>query len=99
MLDLNLLRVFDVMLEERSVTRAGSRLGMSQSAVSHALNRLRHTLGDELFVRTSEGMRPTARAIEIGPSVRSALANLQSALTPPDFEPATARRRFNVVAG
>jgi DNA-binding transcriptional LysR family regulator len=98
-LDLNLLRIFDALLDERSVTRAGSRLGMSQSAVSHALNRLRHTLHDELFIRTAEGMRPTVRAIEMGPSIRSALANLQTALTPPVFEPASARRRFNVVAG
>jgi DNA-binding transcriptional LysR family regulator len=98
-LDLNLLRIFDALLDERSVTRAGARLGMTQSAVSHALNRLRHTLGDELFLRTSTGMRPTARALEMGAAVRSALANLQSALTPSLFEPATARRRFNVVAG
>jgi DNA-binding transcriptional LysR family regulator len=98
-LDLNLLRIFDALLDERSVTRAGARLGMTQSAVSHALNRLRHTLGDDLFVRTAAGMRPTARAIEIGPSVRSALANLQTALTPATFEPAVARRRFTLVAG
>jgi DNA-binding transcriptional LysR family regulator len=50
-LDLNLLRVFDALLDERNVTRAGARLGLSQSAVSHALGRLRLLLGDELFVR------------------------------------------------
>ena len=98
-LDLNLLRIFDALLGERSVTRAGSRLGLTQSAVSHALNRLRHALDDELFVRTSDGMRPTARAVEIGPAVRAALANLQTALTPQLFEPATAHRRFSLVAG
>jgi DNA-binding transcriptional LysR family regulator len=98
-LDLNLLRIFDALLEERSVTRAGARLAMTQSAVSHALNRLRHTLGDELFVRTSAGMRPTARAVEIGPAVRSALTGLQAALTPAVFEAATAQRRFTLVAG
>ena len=98
-LDLNLLRIFDALLDERSVTRAGARLGMTQSAVSHALNRLRHTLDDELFVRTSDGMRPTARAVEIGPAVRAALAGLQTALTPAVFEPATAHRRFTLVAG
>ncbi|HEY5412314.1 MAG TPA: LysR family transcriptional regulator, partial [Caulobacteraceae bacterium] len=50
-LDLNLLRVFDALAEERSVTRAGERLGLTQSAVSHALNRLRYALEDELFLR------------------------------------------------
>jgi DNA-binding transcriptional LysR family regulator len=98
-LDLNLLRIFDALLDERSVTRAGARLGMTQSAVSHALNRLRHALDDELFVRTSDGMRPTARAVEIGPSVRLALTNLQTALTPAVFEARTAHRRFTLVAG
>ena len=56
MLDLNLLRVFDVMLEERNVTRAGARLGLTQSAVSHALNRLRYAMNDELFVRGPSGI-------------------------------------------
>ena len=56
-LDLNLLRLFDVLLEERSVTRAGARLGLTPSAVSHALNRLRYHLGDELFRRDAQGDR------------------------------------------
>jgi DNA-binding transcriptional LysR family regulator len=99
MLDLNLLRVFDVMLEERSVTRAGARLGLSQSAVSHALNRLRYALNDELFVRGPAGMHPTARAIEMGPHVHAALVQLQAAIAPADFSPATSERRFVMVAG
>jgi DNA-binding transcriptional LysR family regulator len=99
MLDLNLLRVFDVMLEERSVTRAGSRLGLSQSAVSHALGRLRYALGDELFVRGPSGMTPTPRAIEMGPLVHAALVQLQAAIAPADFSPATSERRFVMVAG
>ena len=98
-LDLNLLRVFDVMLEERSVTRAGARLGLTQSAVSHALNRLRYTLGDELFVRGSAGMQPTPRAIEMGPPVHAALNQLQAALARSDFHPGTSERRFAVIAG
>jgi DNA-binding transcriptional LysR family regulator len=98
-LDLNLLRIFDTLLDERSVTRAGARLGMTQSAVSHALNRLRHALDDELFIRTPDGMRPTARAVEIGPAVRAALANLQVALTPSVFEAASVHRRFTLMAG
>jgi len=97
--DLNLLRVFDVMLEERNVTRAGSRLGLTQSAVSHALNRLRYSLGDELFVRGPSGMQPTVRALEMGPQVHAALTQLQAALARPDFDPKTSERRFTVAAG
>ena len=98
-LDLNLLRVLDVLLEERSVTRAGTRLGLTQSAVSHALNRLRYMLNDDLFVRGPAGMQPTPRAIEMGPQVHAALNQLQAALAPSDFDPATSERRFAVVAG
>lgn len=97
--DLNLLRVFDVLLEERNVTRAGARLGLTQSAVSHALNRLRYSLNDELFVRGPSGMQPTARALEMGPQVHAALNQLQAALSFPDFDPATSERRFTVAAG
>src|SRR6516225_8580749 len=74
-LDLNLLRVFDTLIEERSVTRAGERLGLSQSAISHALSRLRYALNDELFVRMPDGMRPTVRARDrSAPQRRSASA-------------------------
>jgi DNA-binding transcriptional LysR family regulator len=61
-LDLNLLVVFDADIQERNLTRAGGRLGMSPPAMSHAMARLRHALNDELFVRTPEGMRATPRA-------------------------------------
>ena len=98
-LDLNLLRVFDVLLEERSATRAGGRLGLTQSAISHALNRLRYVLKDELFVRGPDGMQPTPRAVEMGPQVHAALNQLHAALAPADFEPATSERRFAVVTG
>ncbi|MFI4972967.1 MAG: LysR family transcriptional regulator [Caulobacterales bacterium] len=98
-IDLNLLRVLDVLLEERSVTRAGARLGLTQSAVSHSLNRLRYHFSDDLFQRNGQGMRPTPRALEIGPSLHAALGQLQGALTPADFDPAVSDRRFNLVAG
>jgi len=98
-MDLNLLRVFDVLLEERSVTRAGARLGLTQSAVSHALNRLRYGLDDELFVRGPTGMQPTPRAVEMGPQVHAALNQLQAAMAPSDFDPATSERRFAVITG
>ena len=98
-LDLNLLRVFDALLDERSVTRAGDRLGLSQSAVSHALGRLRLTLDDELFTRRATGMEPTPRALEIGPALHTALLQMQSALAPAGFDPATTERRFTIAAG
>jgi DNA-binding transcriptional LysR family regulator len=98
-LDLNLLRVFDALIEERSVTRAGERLGLSQSAISHALNRLRYVLDDELFVRVSDGMRPTPRASDIAPRLRQGLLQLQLALAPAEFDPARTERRFTITCG
>ena len=93
-LDLNLLRVLDALLEERSATRAGERLGLSQSAVSHALNRLRYALKDELFVRSPDGLEPTPRALLIGPQLRQGLMQLQLAVVDAEFAPATANRQF-----
>ncbi len=98
-LDLNLLRVFDALIEERSVTRAGDRLGLSQSAISHALSRLRYVLRDELFLRSPEGMQPTARAAEIAPRLRQGLLQLQQALTPAEFAPERTDRRFTIICG
>ncbi len=92
--DLNLLIVFDAVMQERSVTRAGSRIGLSQPAMSHALNRLRHMLKDELFVRTPEGMVPTPRAETLAQPLRSALSEMHLALEPAAFDPAASDRRF-----
>lgn len=97
-LDLNLLRVFDALFEERSVTRAGSRLGVTQSAVSHALVRLRDLLGDELFIKGPDGMLPTAKARAVGPRLRAGLLELQSALIADAFDPATADYRYHIAA-
>ncbi|MFZ1990325.1 MAG: LysR family transcriptional regulator, partial [Alphaproteobacteria bacterium] len=97
-LDLNLLRVLSVMLEERSVTRTGARLGLTQSAVSHALTRLRDLLGDPLFVRDGRSMRPTTRAGELARGVQAALEQLQAAVTA-GFDPKTTDRTFTVIAG
>ncbi|HTI68201.1 MAG TPA: LysR family transcriptional regulator [Caulobacteraceae bacterium] len=98
-LDLNLLRVFLALLDEGSVTRAGTRLGLTQSAVSHALNRLRYGLDDQLFVRGPSGMQPTPRAVEIAPRVRQGLGQLQTALAPATFDPAESDRDFVIAAG
>src|SRR5712664_2060439 len=94
--DLNLLIVFDAVMQERSVTRAGSRIGLSQPAMSHALNRLRHMLKDELFIRTPDGMMPTPRAEQLALPVRNALNEMQLALEPETFVPAEADREFAV---
>ena len=98
-LDLNLLRVFDALIEERSVTRAGARLGLTPSAVSHALSRLRYLVKDELFVRGPSGMQPTPRAAEIAPGLRQGLIQLQQSLNPAEFLPASTDRQFTVICG
>ncbi|CAN5350547.1 LysR family transcriptional regulator [soil metagenome] len=98
-IDLNLLRVFDTLMELRSVTRAADRLSLTQSAISHALGRLRLALGDSLFVRGPGGLQPTARALEIAPGVRDGLTRLRDAMVPTSFDPATADRRFVIAAG
>ena len=93
-LDLNLLRVFDEVMAERSLTRAARNLALTQPAVSNALRRLRDTLGDELVVRDGQGMVPTPRALSIWPTVREALGQLQASLAPSNFEPAQATTTF-----
>jgi DNA-binding transcriptional LysR family regulator len=96
-LDLNLLIVFDALMEDRSVTKAAARLHMAQPAFSHALGRLRQTLGDELFIRTPDGMAPTPRAESLGDGVRAALDDLRSILDGAEpFLPGVAERRFAI---
>lgn len=97
-LDLNLLRVFDAVYRERNATRAARRVGLSQPAVSNALSRLRAQLGDELFRRAPEGLRPTPRADALAAPVRAALAMLEEALDGPEFRPAETRRSFRVAS-
>lgn len=95
-IDLNLLVVFDAIMQERSVTRAGQRLGLSQPAMSHALARLRHALKDELFVRSPDGMMPTPRAELLATPIRIALDGLQQSLEPDQFEPSKAVTTFRI---
>jgi DNA-binding transcriptional LysR family regulator len=94
--DLNLLIVFDAVMQERNVTRAGGKIGLSQPAVSHALGRLRHMLKDELFIRTPDGMVPTPRAEQLAAPLRQALSDMQLALEPETFVAQEASRRFVV---
>lgn len=96
-IDLNLLVVFDALMSERNVTRAGEKIGLSQPATSNALSRLRKLFEDELFVRMPDGMQPTARAIALQEPIRQVLLQIQSALageTP--FLPELSERVFNV---
>ena len=95
-IDLNLLVVFDALMQERNVTRAASRLALSQPALSHALGRLRHMLKDELFVRSPKGMIPTPRAEALAVPIRRALDELQHSLEPPQFEPSKADNAFRI---
>lgn len=97
-LDLNLLRVFNALMQERSVTRAGERIGLSQPAVSSALNRLRHLVGDQLFIREGNNMVPTPRALALGPAIRDAMASIDTILSEQAlFDPRTAVRAFRIL--
>jgi DNA-binding transcriptional LysR family regulator len=93
-LDLNLLRVFDEVMAERSLTKAARNLALTQPAVSNAMRRLRETLGDDLVRRSGQGMEPTPRANALWPSVREALRQLQETLIPSPFDPATSTATF-----
>lgn len=81
---------------ERNVSRAAERLFLSQPAVSHALSRLRHVVGDDLFIKSTHGVRPTPRAMELAEPVNRALAALEDALNPPVFDPTTSNRIFRI---
>jgi LysR family transcriptional activator for leuABCD operon len=95
--DLNLLPVFEAVFEERNMTRAALRLGLSQSTVSNAVTRLRHASGDELFVAGRRGITPTPLAEEMFPEIQAALAAVREALgRSRDFDPRTAERRFRI---
>jgi DNA-binding transcriptional LysR family regulator len=95
MFDLNLLIVFHALMQHRNVTRAASEIGLTQSAVSHAVGRLRQCYGDPLFVRAKGGVQPTRRALEIAEPISDALQ--QIAITAHTaFDPATLRRTFRI---
>ncbi|MEO0437159.1 MAG: LysR family transcriptional regulator [Pseudomonadota bacterium] len=98
-IDLNLLVYLDALLRERNVTQAAQQLNLSQPAMSNGLRRLRTLFDDPLLVRTSEGMTPTDRALELEPLVRDALARIDQAVQPrSDFKPETASTVFRIMA-
>lgn len=94
--DLNLLELFDTVYLTRNLTEAGLRLGLSQSAMSHNLGRLRRVYGDELFVRMPRGVQPTPFADGLAGPVRAALDIVRDTLGRAAFEPASSQRVFHV---
>ena len=95
--DLNLLPVFEALLRHGNVTRAAADMGLTQSAMSSALGRLRRQLGDPLFVNTRAGMLPTPRALELAPSLTDALATVRRALSGREaFDPRRTTRTLRV---
>jgi DNA-binding transcriptional LysR family regulator len=98
-IDLNLLVYLDTLLRERNVTQAAQQLNLSQPAMSNGLRRLRTLFDDPLLVRTSEGMVPTERALELEPLVRDALSRIDQAVQPrSEFRPESADGVFRIMA-
>lgn len=96
-INLNLLLAFEALLEERNVSRAAARVGLSQPAMSSALGRLREIFADQLLIRTGRGMTPTPRALELIGPLRSGLSQLRGALGDrPVFDPTLSPRSFQV---
>lgn len=98
-LDGGLLLVFSELLRTRRASRVAERLGLSQPAVSHALNRLRDLFDDPLFVRRPHGFEPTRRAVELGPKIEALIGLAGEALSPDSrFDPARSDRMFRFAA-
>ncbi len=98
-IDLNLLVYFDVLLQEKNVTRAAHKLGITQPAMSNGLRRLRDLFEDPILIRTSEGMTPTERARDLQPQIRNVLAGIETAMQPQNsFVPAESDRVFRIMA-
>jgi DNA-binding transcriptional LysR family regulator len=97
-IDLNLLVYLDVLLREGSVTRAAAQLNITQPAMSNGLKRLRDLFNDPLLIRTSEGMRPTARGLELQPLLRDVLGKLEGVVQATEFEPLHSDQLFRIMA-
>src|SRR5882724_985154 len=98
-LDMTLLMVFEMLLRKRNMSVVAAEIGLTQSAVSHAVGRLRSIFDDPLFVRKGAGVEPTARALLIGSPLAEALAEIRDMVQiGRRFDPATTARRFTVAA-
>ena len=96
-LDLNLLLIFDVLMQELSITRAAEKLAMTQPTVSHALQRLREQIGDPLLTRSGAGMQPSSKALELHRAIHGPLMDIDLALNPQGgFVPAQSDRTFSI---
>ena len=94
-IDLNLLIIFQQLLQERRVSAVATTLGLTQPTVSNALNRLRKQLNDDLFIRTSKGMEPTAYAMQLAEPIGYALASIQETLSQRTrFDATESKRKF-----
>lgn len=97
--DINLLVAFDLLMEEKNVSRAAERMFVTQSAMSHTLQRLRQQLDDPLLVKTPAGMKPTDRALSLVDPVKAVLRDIKRLIrAPEEFDPAQSRRRFVIAA-
>lgn len=97
-IDLNLLTALGALLQHRGVSRAARDIGLSQPAMSRALDRLRHLLNDDLLVRTGGGMALTARAEALAPRIAALLGEIRSVVTEPDFDPRLERRVLRIAS-
>jgi DNA-binding transcriptional LysR family regulator len=99
-IDGGLLLVFQALLARRRAAAVADQLGLSPSAISHALARLRDLFGDPLFIRRSHGLEPTQKAIELGPRIDTLIGMIGETVSPdPGFDPARSRRRFRIACG
>ncbi|MFM4805878.1 LysR family transcriptional regulator [Aeromonas bivalvium] len=94
--DLNLVVIFDAIMQEQSVTAAAQRLAMTQPAVSNALTRMRHTWQDPLFVKAGRGLKPTPFAVALWQQIAAPLSDIRHAVAPPDFDPASSEQTFRI---
>jgi DNA-binding transcriptional LysR family regulator len=98
-LDVTLLLIVEALLRMRNMSAVAAEMGLTQSAISHAVGRLRVVFDDPLFIRKGAGVEPTARALQIGPILAEALSGIRAAANiGRSFEPATAMRRFTIAA-
>ena len=96
--DLNLLVYLNVLIDEQSVSKAANKLALTQPAMSNALKRLRDLFKDPLLVRTSDGMTPTMRALELQPTIRDVLSKLEASIQPEsEFTPELSNRTFRIM--
>ena len=94
--DLNLMVIFDAIMQESSISVAAERLSMTQPSVSNAVSRMRHAWQDPLFVKQGRGIRPTPYAVELWKTIGEPLESIRIATERDEFNPATLKRTFRI---